>query len=199
VYHTAQGGAQVDGRWIEGQATERRPQFDLVAIRVATMAVVPSRRHVHREARRAIGGAVSQRTTPVPLVTTAAGGLEAEQLEGLLHCDLGTYRVKIRTRHEGVSPDPPVIRRSKTEEGPFRSHDLYRERGTQNSSHKKVVPIGSSTVPQPISERQMRNWRFVAIFAFFGPDGPINLARHGRNSSRQGECGASSAGHPPAL
>ena len=53
---------------------------------------------------------------------------------------------------------------SETEEGPFRSHYLYRERGTQNSSREMVVPIGGRklaltyrTVPQPIIERQMRN------------------------------------------
>lgn len=86
-------------------------------------------------------------------------------------------------------------------QGSFRSHYLYRERGTRNSSREMAVPIGSRTlavmcrtVPQPIIERQMRNRRFVATFGFFGPAGPINLVRQGHRSSRQSECGASSAG-----
>ena len=111
-----------------------------------------------------------------------------------------------RCRARWFLPWHSMVRGMTIEAGPFRSHYLYRERGTRNSSGEMVVPIGSRTlalicrtVPQPIIERRMRNWRFVATFGILGPAGPINLVRQDHGSSRQGECGASSAGDPASF
>lgn len=113
-----------------------------------------------------------------------------------------------RSRHRArwFRPWHSMISATTIEAVPFRSHYLYRERGTQNGSREMVVPIGSRklsltcrTVPQPIIERQMRIWCFVAMFAFFAADGPINLLSQVHKSSRQGECAASSAGDLASL
>jgi hypothetical protein len=74
-----------------------------VAVPVATMAVVPAHGHVHGEAWSATGRAVTQGTSPVPLIAPATGGLEAEQLEYLLHGDFRTQPVEVDTVHDGSS------------------------------------------------------------------------------------------------
>ncbi len=96
---------------------------------VATMTVVATHCHVHGEAWTTRRRAVWQGAMPVPLIAPATGALEAEQLEDLLHGDFRTDAVEVDAGHDS-SPVDAWGFLVEIEEGPFRSHYLYRERGT---------------------------------------------------------------------
>ena len=68
-----------------GRASGRCPEFELVAVTVATMAVVPAQVHVHGEAGSWTRRTARQGAAAVPLIAPATVRLEAEQLEDLLH------------------------------------------------------------------------------------------------------------------
>lgn len=69
--------AQVDSRWMQWQARRVRPEFDLMAVMVTTMAVIPLQGHVDREARVRSEAAAWQRATAVPLIAPAASRFKA--------------------------------------------------------------------------------------------------------------------------
>jgi hypothetical protein len=85
---------------IEGQLGSSRPQLKLIALAVAAMATVTADRHVHGEASGTRGRGFVQGTTSVPLVACSLAGLEAEQVEYLLHRDLLAKLVEVDARHD---------------------------------------------------------------------------------------------------
>ena len=99
----AQCVTEIDRRLIEGQLGSSRPQLELIALAVAAMATVTADRHVHGEASGTRGRGFVQRTTSVPLVACSLAGLEAEQVEYLLHRDLLAKLVEVDTRHDLLS------------------------------------------------------------------------------------------------
>jgi hypothetical protein len=90
---------------MQWQASGCCPEFDLMAVTVATMAVVPAQVHVHGEAGPSARGTVRQGTTAVPLIASATGGLEAKQLKYLLDSDLLPELIEVDARHVGFLVD----------------------------------------------------------------------------------------------
>lgn len=95
-----QRGTEVDGCWMQRQTGGRCPEFELVAVTAATMAVVAADCQIHREARLFARGAPRQRTASVPLITSVTGGFEVEQLEYLLDTDFHTQPVEVDAGHD---------------------------------------------------------------------------------------------------
>ena len=62
---------------MQRQAGGVRPEFDLMAVTVAAMAVIPLQGHLHREARVRSEAAAWQRATAVPLIAPTPSRLEA--------------------------------------------------------------------------------------------------------------------------
>ena len=130
-HFSSQGDAEVDRRGIELLASGGCPEFELVAMMAATMAVVPTDRHVDREGCVARRWAPRQLAEPVPLIASAAPGFEAQQFQHLLHRNFRTQSVEVDTRHLVLRNSGRFSSRGgNKKEGPFRSHYLYRERGT---------------------------------------------------------------------
>ena len=94
--------AKIDRSLIERSLGQGRPKLNLVAVAVTLMAIVATGRHVHREESRTSAPAIMQRTSSVPLITPSMYGLEAQQVEYLLHRDLGAKRVEVDTGHGGL-------------------------------------------------------------------------------------------------
>jgi hypothetical protein len=95
-----QCATEIDRRLIEGQLGSSRPQLKLIALAVAAMATVTADRHVHGEVSGTRGRGFVQGTTSVPLVACSLAGLEAEQVEYLLHRDLLAKLVEVDTGHD---------------------------------------------------------------------------------------------------
>ena len=70
-----------------------------MAVTFAAMAVIAAGCHVHGEARPTTGRAVAQGTSAVPLIFPAMSGLEAKQLQDLLHGDFSADAVEVDTGH----------------------------------------------------------------------------------------------------
>ena len=75
-----------------------RPEFELVASATTFVAVVAAHRHVHRERPSMLWLGFVQRAVSVPLICSTKT-LEAEQVENLLHGDLGAQPVEVDARH----------------------------------------------------------------------------------------------------
>jgi hypothetical protein len=124
----AQRVAEIDRRLIERQLGGSRPQLELIALAVATMATVTTDRHVHGEATMTTGPGFVQGTTSVPLVAGSPARLEAEQVEHLLHRDLRAKLVEVDPRHDFVLS----VAKSGKKGVPF---PLFSIGGTGTASH----------------------------------------------------------------
>jgi hypothetical protein len=92
---------KIDGGFVRWQTGECRPKVELIALAVTLMAVVPADGHVHRELAAApMGHGIVQRTVSVPLIASAVGRLEANQVEYLLHRDLGAQLLEVDAWHD---------------------------------------------------------------------------------------------------
>jgi len=98
-HFSPQRGAEVDRRGIELQASGGCPEFELVAVMAATMAVVPAQGHIDREGRTARRKTSRQGAGPVPLIASAAAGFEAQQFQHLPHRNFRTQPVEVDTGH----------------------------------------------------------------------------------------------------
>ena len=85
-----QPSAEVDGRPMQRQFGDGGPQLQRVAVTVTAMAVVAAEGQVHGEGATALGRGLVQGTGAVPLRARASRRLEGEQVEYVLHGDLGT-------------------------------------------------------------------------------------------------------------
>ena len=95
--------AEVDGCWMQRQALRSRPEFELVAVTVATMAVVSIQRNVHGEAWPLTRRTARQGAASVPLVAPTTVRFKAEKLEYLLDRNFGTQLVEVNPGHDGSS------------------------------------------------------------------------------------------------
>ena len=96
----SQSVAKIDGGWVDWQLRDSGPEFDLIPVAVALMAVIPAGAQIHRE-RGAAGGSRSVHgTRSMPLVAGPAARYEAELIQDLLDRDLGAKLVEIDARHE---------------------------------------------------------------------------------------------------
>ena len=101
----ARAATEIEGCLMQRQLGGSRPQLKLIALAVAAMATVTTDRHVHGEASMTSGRGFVQGTTSVPLVARSLAGLEAEQVEHLLHRDLCAKPVEVDPWH-----DAPFLR-----------------------------------------------------------------------------------------
>ena len=122
---SSEGSTEIDGGIVDREPVDLGPEFELVSLALALVAVVPSGAEIHRERSASAGGGLVYRARPTPLVAKAAGGCEVDQLQDLLHGDLVAKRVEVDSGHGRLSfggwfdggrtvPFPPI----------------YRERGT---------------------------------------------------------------------
>jgi len=95
----AQYATEIDGGLIQRQLRGGRPQFKLVALAMTLVAAIATDCHVHGEAS-ATGPGFVQGTASVPLVACSLAGLEAEQVEYLLHRNLLAKLVEVDARHD---------------------------------------------------------------------------------------------------
>jgi len=96
---SSQRATKIDHRWVQFPLGEGCPQFQLVALAVALVAMVATDRHVYREVPAAIGRGFVQGTSSVPLVARSLGWLEAEQGQNLLHRDLTAKPFEVDSGH----------------------------------------------------------------------------------------------------
>ena len=79
------------------------PELDLVPLALALVAVVSSGGEIHRERSASGGGRPVHRTGSTPLASGAAGWFEVEQVEDLLHRNLGAELGEVDSRHGRVA------------------------------------------------------------------------------------------------
>src|SRR5574340_1623262 len=108
------GPTEIQCGFVNGQIVDRSPEFQLIAVGAAFVAVVTSTAQVDGEratprARRAVDGAWS-----TELVPKASDRLEAETIEHLLHRDLGTQPGEVDPGH-GFLPAPVFAHRRTAE------------------------------------------------------------------------------------
>ncbi len=97
-----QSPAEVDRSPMERHLCGCGPQFELVPVAVTAMAVVAAERHVHGEGATTFGWRRMQGTATIPLRARATYRLKREQVEHLLHRDLGTQPVEVDAGHGTV-------------------------------------------------------------------------------------------------
>ena len=76
-----------------------RPEFELVALTTALVAVVAVHRDVYRERSPMLGFRFVQRTISVPLISSTTNRLEADQVKNLFHADLATESIEVDAWH----------------------------------------------------------------------------------------------------
>ena len=92
---------KIDGGLVWWQLGECCPEIKLVAQAVTLTAVVAADCHIHREFPAASRYGLVQRAVSVPLIASAVGRLEVNQVEYLPHRDLGTQLLEVDARHGG--------------------------------------------------------------------------------------------------
>jgi hypothetical protein len=116
---------------IKGQFANGGPELQLIAVAVAFVAVVSPGAHVDREDSAPRRCRSMDRAWAMHLVSTAPDRLKVQELQYLLHRDVGAQPVEVDPWHS-----PPLVEtRSKEERRrtvPFPL--LYRERGTVRSA-----------------------------------------------------------------
>jgi hypothetical protein len=112
----AKGSTEVECGLVQGQVVDRGPQFQVIAVAVAFVAVVTPTAHVDRERptprrRGAVDGARA-----AELVSQASDRLEAETGQHLLHRDLGPQSGEVDPRHDVLPIAVELSTRSRTAE-----------------------------------------------------------------------------------
>jgi len=115
---------EIDRSWMQGQLGSGSPQFELVALTATPVATVTTDCHIDREGSITARRGIIERTTSVPLIARSTRWLEREQIENILHRDLGSQPVEVDPGH-GL----PLLGLAEAG-GSFRSLSLYGERGT---------------------------------------------------------------------
>jgi hypothetical protein len=105
--------------WSSGSFCGSRPELKLVAVAAAPMAIVAAQRHVHRERAAMARRGGGQRTASLPLHPRSFRGLEAEQVQHLLHRDLPANCLEVDTGHGCSSLADGVVGCSRTVPVPF--------------------------------------------------------------------------------
>ncbi len=100
----SESAAKIDGSRVNWKPGDGGPEFKVIALAVALVAVVPSGAQIHRERPAGSGGGSVHRARSVPLQSGSAGGLEAEQIQDLLHRDVSAQFVEVDSRHGRLSP-----------------------------------------------------------------------------------------------
>ncbi len=95
----AESMAQVDRRVANGRLGRFRPERELVAATAALVTVVASHGDIYRERCAMFRLGLVYRAESVPLISSPASALEAQQVEDLLHADLVAKSVEVDTRH----------------------------------------------------------------------------------------------------
>src|SRR5271169_6236001 len=115
----AKAAAKVHRGLIQRQLGGGCPEFQRIALTVAAMAIVAADRQVHRERATMLRRGLMQRTTAVPLHARSTRGLEPEQVQDLLHRDLGANSIEVDTWHGWSSLGDTTARYSRTVPFPF--------------------------------------------------------------------------------
>ena len=100
----SESAAKIDGGWVNWKAGDGGPEFKVISLAVALVAVVPSGAQIHRERPAGSGGGSVHRARAVPLQSGLTGGLEVEQIQNLLHRDVSAQFVEVDSRHGRPSP-----------------------------------------------------------------------------------------------
>ena len=95
----SEGSTEIDGGGVDWEPVDLGPEFELVSLALALVAVVPSGAEIHRERSASDRGGLVYGTRPTPLIAQAAGGCEVDQLQDLLHGDLVAKLVEIDSWH----------------------------------------------------------------------------------------------------
>jgi hypothetical protein len=133
-YVASNATAKIDRGLMQGQPRGRCPKLKLVTVTAAAMAIVATDCQVHRERATAHGPGLMQWTTSVPLHPRSIRGLELEQAQDLLHCDLIAKSVEVDSRHGSYSRDDKTARCSRTVPFPYSlwgTGTALRSRSTQ--------------------------------------------------------------------
>ena len=91
--------AEIDHRRVQLFLRDGGPEFQLVALAVALVAVVTAGRDVDGEVSGTVGGGAMHGTATVPLIAGPLGGLEGEQVEDLFHGDFAAEAVEVDSGH----------------------------------------------------------------------------------------------------
>src|SRR3990172_12174620 len=91
--------AELDGGGMEWHPGGLGPEFELIAVAVAGVAVVAAAGDVHGERTWTLPRGFVEWTWSVPLVGSAMRRFEAEQAQDLFHGHFGAQPIEIDTRH----------------------------------------------------------------------------------------------------
>jgi len=94
--------AEIDHRRVQLFLRDGGPEFQLVALAVALVAVVTAGRDVDGEVSGTVGGGAMHGTATVPLIAGPLGGLEGEQVEDLFHGDFAAEAVEVDVTSSSV-------------------------------------------------------------------------------------------------
>ena len=100
----SESAAKIDGGRVNRKTGDGGPEFKVISFAVALVAIVPPSAQIHRERPAGSGGGSVHRARSVPLQSGSAGGLEAEQIQDLLHRDVSAQFVEVDSRHGRLSP-----------------------------------------------------------------------------------------------
>ena len=96
----AEGAAKVNGGFIHGELVDHCPEFQLISVTLALVAVISSAVQVHRKRSTAAGRRTVDRARSVQLVSGSTRWLEAKLVQYLFHPDLSAEHVEVDTRHD---------------------------------------------------------------------------------------------------
>ena len=121
--------AEIDHRGVQLLLRDGGPQFQLVALAVALVAVVAAGRHVDREVPGTVGGGIMQGTASVPLLARSSG--MARSRASVRTCSIVISRRSLSKSIPGMAflGACRVCGVRQRRFGPFRSLFLYRGNG----------------------------------------------------------------------
>ena len=156
----SQSSAQIDRRLMQRQFAGRRPQLQRVPVTVTAMAVIAAEGHVHGEAATPPGRGLMQGTAAVPLRARTSRRLEGEQVEDLLHRDLGTEPVEVDPWHGVVLTQSRILRWTRTVPFPLLSREGTATVLGDPSGRRQLVAVRCSR-PVRSSNSRTSHTRFL--------------------------------------
>ena len=120
--------AEIDRRRVQLFLRDGGPEFQLVALAVALVAVVTAGRDVDGDVSGTVGGGAMHGTATVPLIAGPLGGLEGEQVEDLFHGDFAAELAGAFQRLEGLAQTLVLDAQQVAESGPREHRAVSQER-----------------------------------------------------------------------